>query len=302
MRKTIKKNIALVAVLSAATKIAYGQYHNRILIRFFMKYTPTSLNTVTDRERSFRCRFKCGTLLIMLLALTHSFNASAQTNRLLPDGNAGIGTVNPTAKLHIIDGNNTFKFNRGALNVTPNISMSTSGGKSLAVVAGLNGTGAVFDNTGTFMIGGDTKANIDGGGTSGGTSYLTVTGGGYVGIGTINPQEMLTVNGTIKAREVKVDGGVWPDYVFEKGYEKPSLTEVEKFIQDYGHLPGIPSREQVNKEGVNLAEMNRKLLQKVEEITLLLIENEKVRHGQTEELKVQAARIDRLETLLTTNK
>lgn len=239
--------------------------------------------------------------LLIMLGFA-SLEVSAQTNRLLPDGNAGIGTVNPTAKLHIIEGNNTFKFNRGALNVTPNISIGTSGGKSLAVLAGLNGTASVFDNTGTFMVSGDTKANIDGGSSSGGTPYLTVTGGGYVGIGTINPQEMLTVNGTIKAREVKVDGGVWPDYVFEKGYEKPSLREVEKFIQDHGHLPGIPSREQVNKEGVNLAEMNRKLLQKVEEITLLLIENEKVRHGQTNELKAQAARIDRLETLLTTNK
>jgi hypothetical protein len=270
---------------------------------YYMKFIknlstrPTGIKRYSDGRNRQLIRFS---LLISLISV--SVKISAQTNRFPADGNAGIGTYTPVAKLHIIEGNNTFKFNRGALNVTPNISIGTSGGKSLAVLAGLNGTASVFDNTGTFMVSGDTKANIDGGSSSGGTPYLTVTGGGYVGIGTINPQEMLTVNGTIKAREVKVDGGVWPDYVFENGYEKLSLTEVEKFIQDYGHLPGIPSREQVNKEGVSLAEMNRKLLQKVEEITLLLIENEKVRHGQTEELKAQAARIDRLETLLTTNK
>lgn len=237
-------------------------------------------------------------LLIILIAT--SAEVFAQTNKFPPDGNTGIGTANPTAKLHIIDGNNTFKFNRGALNVTPNISIGTSGGKSFAVVAGLNGTGAVFDNTGTFMISGDTKANIDGGGTSGGISYLTVTGSGFVGIGTTSPQELLSVNGIIKSKEVKVEGGIWPDYVFEESYSMLALPKVEAFIKANKHLPGIPNRQQVQEQGVGLGEMNRKLLEKIEEVTLILIENEKIRNQQADKIAEQERRIEKLEKFIET--
>ncbi|MDM8176934.1 hypothetical protein FKG96_06225 [Olivibacter sp. LS-1] len=275
---------------------------NKIMIRFFIKRKAISPDKIIGSENSSGHIHQCRRFLVIAFALVCSFRVSAQTNRFPSDGNTGIGTFNPTAKLHIVEGNNTFRFNRGALNVTPNISIGTSGGKSLAVLSGLNGTASVFDNTGTFMIAGDTKANIDGGGSSGGTPYLTVTGGGYVGIGTVNPQELLTVNGIIKSREVKVESGVWPDYVFAAGYKMPGLAEVEKYIREHGHLPGIPGKEEVAREGVGLAEMNRKLLEKVEEITLLLIENEKIRESQAREMKEQAARIDRLEDLLTTGK
>ena len=82
-------------------------------------------------------------------------------------------------------------------------------------------------------------------------------------------------NGLLHAREIKIDTDVWPDYVFKKDYTLMPLKEVNRFIQLNGHLPNIPSSETVLEEGINLAEMNRLLLEKIEELTLHLIEQEK---------------------------
>lgn len=110
---------------------------------------------------------------------------------------------------------------------------------------------------------------------------------GNIGIGTGSPDMKLTVAGTIHSTEVKVDTSIpTPDYVFDSGYELTSLNEVKKYIDKNHHLPEIPSAAQVAKEGINLGEMNTRLLKKVEELTLYLIESNK-------ELKTQKAMIMR---------
>ncbi|MDO5665850.1 MAG: hypothetical protein Q4G63_11430 [Bacteroidia bacterium] len=82
------------------------------------------------------------------------------------------------------------------------------------------------------------------------------------------------MDGLLRAKEIKVETG-WADFVFDKDYKLPSLAEVEKHIQEKGHLQGIPTETEVKENGVNLGEMNVKLLQKVEELTLYLISQEK---------------------------
>ena len=104
---------------------------------------------------------------------------------------------------------------------------------------------------------------------------MTLTTSGNVGIGTLVPREKLSVNGKIRAQEIKVEATNWPDYVFSKGYQLPSLKETEQHIRDKGHLEGIPSAEEVKTNGVDLGEMNAKLLKKIEELTLYLIEIKK---------------------------
>ncbi|MHC0445102.1 hypothetical protein ACWA1F_06810 [Flavobacterium sp. 3-218] len=98
---------------------------------------------------------------------------------------------------------------------------------------------------------------------------------GNVGIGTSNPDSKLTVNGTIHSKEVKVNTDIWPDYVFKKEYNLPTLAEVENHIKEKGHLENIPSEEEVLKNGIHLGEMNVKLLQKIEELTLYSIQQSK---------------------------
>lgn len=98
---------------------------------------------------------------------------------------------------------------------------------------------------------------------------------GNVGIGTDKPDSKLVVNGNIHAKEIKVNNDIWPDYVFSKTYVLPTLEQTAKYIEEKGHLPGIPSALEVKNKGIELGEMNAKLLQKIEELTLYLIEIQK---------------------------
>lgn len=106
---------------------------------------------------------------------------------------------------------------------------------------------------------------------------------GNVGIGTASPTETSSVNGKIRAKEIKVETANWPDYVFEESYQLPDLKETEHFIKTNKHLPGIPSAKEIEECGVSLGEMNAKLLKKVEELTLYLIdlkeENDNLKKG-----------------------
>nr|WP_068890588.1 hypothetical protein [Pedobacter panaciterrae] len=119
------------------------------------------------------------------------------------------------------------------------------------------------------------KLPIEFGWRGGGTSALKIISNGNIGIGTASPAEKLSVNGKIRAHEIKVETANWPDYVFTKDYHLPSLSETEQHIKDKGHLQGIPSAEEVKANGVDLGEMNAKLLKKIEELTLYLIEQDK---------------------------
>ena len=112
--------------------------------------------------------------------------------------------------------------------------------------------------------------------------------GGNVGIGTDNPQKLLDVKGTIHAQNIEVDLNGWSDFVFDKDYKLPTLLEVEAHINEHNRLPDIPSEKQVKEEGINIGEMQAKLLQKIEELTLYVIDqNKKIeeQHQQIEALK-----------------
>ncbi|TKC05246.1 hypothetical protein [Pedobacter frigoris] len=99
---------------------------------------------------------------------------------------------------------------------------------------------------------------------------------GKVGIKTPNPGNYdLAVNGKIRSQEIKVETANWPDYVFLPAYKVPTLQETEKHIKEKGHLPGIPSASDVKANGIDLGDMNAKLLQKIEELTLIIIDQNK---------------------------
>jgi len=110
---------------------------------------------------------------------------------------------------------------------------------------------------------------------------------GNVGIGTTDTKGYkLAVNGDAIFTKIKVKiYTTWPDFVFLKNYQLPSLRELENFIKANRHLPGVPAAPQVEKEGLDVAEMNRLLLQKIEELTLYIIQQQKLIEGQEKRLQ-----------------
>lgn len=103
---------------------------------------------------------------------------------------------------------------------------------------------------------------------------LVENANGNVGIGTDTPTERLSVNGNIRAREIKVETNNWPDYVFHTGYDLRPLDELALFIKEHRHLPEIPSAAVIDQEGIQLGEMNKLLVKKVEELSLYILQLE----------------------------
>jgi hypothetical protein len=90
-------------------------------------------------------------------------------------------------------------------------------------------------------------------------------------------RQLFSVNSTglVRSREIKIDAEAWADYVFKPEFRLKTLTEVESYINENGHLPDVPSEAEVLENGINVAEMDAILLQKIEELTLYTIELEK---------------------------
>jgi hypothetical protein len=104
----------------------------------------------------------------------------------------------------------------------------------------------------------------------------TASYNGEVAIGrnTVPAGYKLAVDGHIRTREVRVDQDTWPDYVFDKDYDLLSLEEIQKYINEKGHLPNIPSAKEVKTNGLEIGEMNKLLLEKIEELTLHILKQE----------------------------
>lgn len=115
---------------------------------------------------------------------------------------------------------------------------------------------------------------------------MVLSANGDIGIGTSSPDATLTVKGDIHTQEVRVDlnGAVAPDFVFEADYALRTLAETEKYIRENKHLPEIPSAAEMEEKGVALKAMNLKLLQKIEELTLYTIEQQKLIEAVRSEL------------------
>ena len=165
------------------------------------------------------------------------FNDGIENMRILSNGTIGMGTRTPTndAKLHIITNK------KGGIFLEVNHAVDYQFG----IISAVNRS--------------NTKA----------LSVLLKTGNTY--------QDTFAVmgDGEVLATEITVQVPIFPDFVFEKDYDLPSLKEVEAYIAANGHLEDIPSAEEALEKGVQLGEMNTKLLQKIEELTLYAIQQQK---------------------------
>lgn len=101
---------------------------------------------------------------------------------------------------------------------------------------------------------------------------LNITYDGKVGIGTVNPVNLFEVNGTMRAKEIIVETANWPDYVFNNDYELSCLNDLEKFIFENHHLPNVPSAAEIEDKGQHVGDLQKKMMEKIEELTLHIIE------------------------------
>ena len=214
------------------------------------------------------------------------------------NGNVGLGTINPTGNLHV----------QGETTPTIVLSDKINRAKLQIGIATGNGNFDSFSKQNDAIMrllgGGDLIFNIPGNNSNRKIAFHTATDkiltiqevgeSGKVGVGTTNFPETiggkdirnykLFVKGGIFTEEVRVQTG-WADFVFEKNYNLPSLQDVEDYIKDKGHLKDIPSAKEVENKGVFLGEISAKLLQKIEELTLYTIQQQKNLEFQKNEIK-----------------
>jgi hypothetical protein len=242
----------------------------------------------------------------LYFATTDDFNAGSKVRMTLDQaGNAGIGTMVPTARLHVVG---STPGNPGQVLVGddggfhPTLSLYKWGGSGTSYwvnrITTSNTTGT-NDGSMLFQLGGTSAPGT----ADSFTTRMMIDSGGSVGIGTTTPcansgapaKCLLAVNGGIEASEVVVTNAITADYVFAPGYRLAPLSEVAEYVKANRHLPEIPSAAEVAEKGVNVADMQAKLLAKIEELTLHMIAAEE-RAGRLEKENSELRdRVGRLE-------
>ncbi len=192
----------------------------------------------------------------------HKSSATYFDLALNPEGGkVGVGTATPSSTLHV----ESLGGGGRANGITP----------SQGLNIGANQTSGVLnlgvDASSTFYSWIQSRHKLS-------SSYFNLAlnpEGGNVGIGKLTPTAKLHVNGNIIAEEIKVEDVTGADFVFAPNYRLMPLAEIEAFIKKHHHLPEVPSAVEMQADGVELGKMNMLLLQKIEELTLLMIEQNK---------------------------
>jgi len=207
--------------------------------------------------------------------------ASTERMRINSSGNIGIGLLNPTAKLDVLseikvtsssDNSRTYRItsgNRQEIFATNDLLTFSGQNNGIILNNNNNNPGSFFvknsslNNLNLFTING-----INGKTGVGTTSFPTTIGGANISA------YRLFVRGGILTEEVRVRTG-WADYVFADDYQLKSISEVETFIKENKHMPNVPSAAQVEEEGISLGEMAKIQQEKIEELMLYIIQQEK---------------------------
>jgi hypothetical protein len=196
------------------------------------------------------------------------------------NGNVGINATSPSARLQVGD----------LVSGTESLLIGNTGG---FIAQNTSGTNYALSYTSADKLNFGFNTMI----TAPVAPVMTLLSNGNVGIGTTDPQGYkLAVNGTAIAESMKIKlHGAWPDYVFSPDHRVLSLGELATYVSTHRHLPEVPVAAEVEKDGIDLGRMNKILLQKIEELTLYLIEQNKAITEQKKEIRQLNNRLSQLE-------
>lgn len=208
-------------------------------------------------------------------------------------GNLGIGTNDPRVDLQIGE-EWTFDAVTGGAKLGYNCLIGSSG---TTLINDGRASGIVFSRTGEIIFFGSPEGVA--GETFTFSTPLSISSIGNIAMGNTqgNALYRLSVQGGIITDRIKIaeqGSDDWPDYVFGEDYKLMSLTEVEAFIEENNHLPNVPSAKEVQENGQDLSQMNKVLLEKVEELTLYNIELAKESKAMLEQLKALQQEVEAL--------
>jgi len=182
-------------------------------------------------------------------------------------GKVGINMNSPNAFLEVGKGNFPFtpaaKFGNSKFDEDDKNSTSISGGNSDANIV----------NRGALVLNADVTAPVKI--ATGGGNVLMSHPDTKLSIGTEDDTYPLNVKGTIRSAELIVETGWWPDYVFAKDYNLKPIEEVEKYIVAHNHLPNVPPASEIQENGLKVSEISTKMMEKIEEMMLYIIEQNK---------------------------
>lgn len=170
------------------------------------------------------------------------------SNLTIPTGNVGIGTTTPSAKLDIAQSIGDVIRIRSTNDSSRYIWNIPSSGERLEL------------------------STVDGTNSQTHSGVIKIIRNGDVYMGHNDDPVTLSVNGVIKTKQVIVTNSDWADYVFEDSYKLISLNDVEQYIKENKHLPNIPSAKEIEEKGISIGEIQKKQMEKIEELTLYIIE------------------------------
>ncbi|WP_298731625.1 hypothetical protein [uncultured Chitinophaga sp.] len=320
----MKKLTLLFLLLPAFYAQAQDSLENKILVWEESNYQNGFGHRIYPRDPGIRTQLN--------IAARHNSATWTDMMTLTSDGKVGIGDTDPQVKLSV-NGDALFKtklsvtgditansnyITNGQIRVKPTAFKGSSAGIKLGdgslplpdiefvVSSYSSGFGTrlvpvdIQDGNGTTFLKFQSRSQSDTWNDvftiNNRTRTVAATSRLLVNNATDDGTTALRVNGDIAAKRLKVMQTGWPDYVFQPDYCLPSLLELEEYVKANRHLPDMPSAKEVEKEGLDVGEMNKKLLQKVEELTLYLIDMKKEINRLVQQNEDQQQQISQLQS------
>lgn len=274
-RMTLSQSKAFLGIGTTSPNANLHVHSTVYTIGYYTDFQLTNTNTGSERTDGFHIQQQNKNIFIRQLEKANLYFQNNNKGFVLDtNGYFGFNTVYPKQRIHVVDGN--IMISRTSARAPGSTNGSLLFGGDVVDGCSLGDWGIEYVNSTDEGYGLNfwrpfTQCHT-------GFNYALFLGDdGNVGIGTNSPQAKLSVNGNVCAKEVRVSlngSPCWPDYVFAQDYDLMKISDLRSYVQQNRHLPGVPSAAEVEENGVELGATTEILLQKIEEMTLYILQLE----------------------------